>query len=1047
MLLLLLYLLTPKKEGSMTTCQNCFLKDEPEVSYRGNTNAEIVFCFDSPAKNQDKMLTGKYLDIVQDACANSGLDFNSVFLINAARCNIDKNLYTEAKQNKILACCRPKVEQAIDVIKPKLIVCFGAVAFKQMYEKMPLKKARNNFHWSDEFNCWVFCTFHPAAIIREPEKIADFKSDFDSFMQFSKNGYATREQGKWKEVESIRPLLDGGFYKEGDYFVTAIDTETEGVQWYSSTSTIISYQVSKDLNEGWTIVLQEECEKDQGDFNLRVQRGGTKNKPEYIEIGVKKANNYDQKIAELKELLERQDIKKYFFNQKYELHRFMNLGISKWNNCCIDAKTLAHTIDSERFKDCSLADLIDQYTNVDQNHKGDVSDAEKSDMFALLKNDREKFIKYASLDTIYTLQVTLELKKEIMKDQKSLNYFVNFAQPIENDFLFNLERNGVLVDTKKIPEIKERLFAEMDQKEKEFKKLCPPIVYYRHKDNFKLTRTIIMQEALFEWVDKTTKKGQDKPEHHNYGFNLEPIVLSDKTGAPSTDKQQVLGAILDGKYPKKVKELVKLHREWNERRMLLNNFIKNIEKYIDDKDRLHTSYSITFSSSGRVGCIAGGSKVKTVGRDIPIEEVKVGTSVFSFDDNGLPKIKRVTWAGHTGVRKVIRLHFKSTHGVKKSYLDLTPEHKVRIHTGEYVEAQNLKSDQLICAILEEQISNFTTKFITNYGRFTNNVGMSSLENIGKYVTKIEWLNKYVDVYDLEVEDTHNFVVNGVSVHNSRKPNLQNQPKRGDLAKTIRELFIPTKGYKMVHCDYNASELRWVAHVADEKAFAKIFKEGKDPHRITGLEIRGLPENYKFKSEKELKDTRQDSKPVSFGLIYLMSVFGLKRYAKQGYGIEYTDKQAQEKYDRFFRKYYNIPKWHEASKYLLHKNGYLRTVFGRKRTLPKIKSIDKKQQAQAERTGINTLIQGPSSDATLLGGYNLLNDPEVNPNELRIILFIHDAFVFEVAEDKVDHYLPIIKKHMENIPTDIFGFKLKVPLLIEGEVGDRLSELKSVDIPQ
>jgi len=227
--------------------------------------------------------------------------------------------------------------------------------------------------------------------------------------------------------------------------------------------------------------------------------------------------------------------------------------------------------------------------------------------------------------------------------------------------------------------------------------------------------------------------------------------------------------------------------------------------------------------------------------------------------------------------------------------------------------------------------------------------------------------------------------------------------------------------------------------------AKIFKEGKDPHRITGLDARSLPEDYEFKSDKELDETRQHAKPLNFGLIYLMTPNGLKKYSKQNYGVELTDKQSHERYERFFRRFYNIPKWHDRSKEFLHKHGFLRTVFGRKRYLPKAWSEERKDQMQAERTGVNILIQGPSSDGTLLGGYNILKDERVKHDECSINLFLHDALVFEIAQDKIHNYLPIIKQHMENIPTEEFGFKLSVPLLIEAEVGDRLSDLEEVEI--
>jgi len=114
-------------------------------------------------------------------------------------------------------------------------------------------------------------------------------------------------------------------------------------------------------------------------------------------------------------------------------------------------------------------------------------------------------------------------------------------------------------------------------------------------------------------------------------------------------------------------------------------------------------------------------------------------------------------------------------------------------------------------------------------------------------------------------------------------------------------------------------------------------------------------------------------------------------------------------------------------------------------LPKIYSEDKWVREQAFRTGINFEIQGPSSDATLLGGLNLLRDKSIKREDCRIVLFIHDALIFEVKKDKLKEILPKIKYYMENIPTEQFGFKLKVPLEIEVEVGDNLSEMEEVKI--
>jgi hypothetical protein len=328
-------------------------------------------------------------------------------------------------------------------------------------------------------------------------------------------------------------------------------------------------------------------------------------------------------------------------------------------------------------------------------------------MFSLLKVNRQKFIKYASLDPVMTLLVTQELKNEILKDEKSLNYFIKFAQPIENEFLFEMERNGIRIDKSKIPKIKKILKEEMDLLLFEFKDNCPEKVYERHKDDFKLTRTIILQEALFRWTDTKLRKNQTVAELHDYGFNLEPIIMSDKSGMPGVDKKFVLKPILDGSYPKKVKKLVQIAIDIAERKQLLGNFIKNIELYCDANDRLHSSFSLSFTSSGRVGCIAKGAMVETV-RDLskqaegtPIEEVNAGDLVFSFNDDGSPTIKKVTWAGPTGRREIIRIHFKNIKGADRGYLDLTPEHKVRMSNGDYVEAQYLKKNMSVCSVYRD----------------------------------------------------------------------------------------------------------------------------------------------------------------------------------------------------------------------------------------------------------------------------------------------------------------------------------------------------------
>ena len=857
------------------SCQKCLVTNKKPVKFAGNTNGDILFLFDGPAPYENRLEMPK---ILSKLCNFVKFPLDQVFIASAHRCYFERDKFTAGQINTILENCKDGLDIVLKEVNPKMIVCFGAMAFQAAYKKSSLKNARNQFFEKDGRH--IACTYNIFAAKRDPSKLPAIQYDLANIKRFIDQGYKLQTDIVYKEVESIQPLLDGDCFKEGNFYLTGIDTESTGVHWYDPNYITISYQVSRNLTEGWTVILHEECEKDAGDFNITINRGGTKADPTKVEVGVRKAANYDQKINELRELLSRQDIKKYFFNQKFEQHAFMNLGITEFVNCCIDARVLAHTLDSNKYKNCSLDDLISEYSTY-HSHKGDVIDTEKADMLGLLKNNRDKFIKYSSLDPVMTLIVTQELKKEIIKDPESLNYFVKFTQPIENEFLFEMERNGIKVDLTKIPEIKTKLETEMEHILFEFKDKCPPQVYDRHANNFKLTRTIIMQESLFEWVDTKFRKSQTIAEHHNYGFNLEPIIMSTKSGMPSTDKKQVLKAIIDGTYPKKAKELVQLYIDWGERKQLLGNFIKNIEYYATKDSRLHPSASLTFTSSGRTGF--------------------------------------------------------------------------------------------------------------------------------------------------------------------RSPNLQNQPKRGSLAKLIRQLFVADDGMELIENDYKASELAWVAQVSGDKKMTRIFKEGKDPHKMVGLSMKHLPEDYEFKNEKELKELRQHTKPINFGLIYLISPYSLVKYAKQEYGVIYTKKQAQEMYDKYFQEHYGIKQWHEKDLAFLRKHGYLRTIFGRKQTLPNVYSENDGTAAATERTGVNSMIQGPSSDMTLYAGYKIIKDKRVDKKDLRIALFIHDADIFNCNPDKRDYYLSIIKEHMQRVPDKEFGFKMNVPLSIEAEIGQNLAEMKSYDL--
>ena len=288
--------------------------------------------------------------------------------------------------------------------------------------------------------------------------------------------------------------------------------------------------------------------------------------------------------------------------------------------------------------------------------------------------------------------------------------------------------------------------------------------------------------------------------------------------------------------------------------------------------------------------------------------------------------------------------------------------------------------------------------------------------------------------------------------------MQNFPKRAEVAKIIRKLIKAGKGKVLMETDHSMSELRWFAEEADEKKMKEIFRKGGDIHMFTGANIAGknliigskkemvahLEEEYGLDST-EIKGIRQNAKAVNFGLIYLMTAMGLKNYAYQGYGVKLTDRQSVQWRNGFFKLYPGASPWHDAVIREMEEKGSITTIFGRKIPVPDIYSNDRKTQAEAERFGVNAKIQSPSSDFTLLGGLDTLEDPDYKREECKAVLFIHDAIIWELDLELLDTYAKLVTKDMETVETKKrFGFKASVPFVANAEWGYDLASTEEIE---
>jgi len=278
---------------------------------------------------------------------------------------------------------------------------------------------------------------------------------------------------------------------------------------------------------------------------------------------------------------------------------------------------------------------------------------------------------------------------------------------------------------------------------------------------------------------------------------------------------------------------------------------------------------------------------------------------------------------------------------------------------------------------------------------------------------------------------------------SSDPNLMNMPQRSKLSPKIRSLMIARDGYTLVATDESQSELRIMAHVANDKNMLEVFRSGGDIHTNTAKELAGY--RWQSFSEEEKKKYRKYAKAINFGLLYGMSDNGFMKYAKLEYDLTLSFKEAREWVSLFFDLYYGIKKYHSDIVSFCKRQGYVESFLGRRRRLPEINSRDLFRRGEAERQAINHPIQSPSSDMVLIA----CDDIEGNQypeEEIRPLLFIHDELIYEVKDELINKYIPHIKYAMEHPSLyERFGVKLNVPLVAGIKVGKNLGELREINV--
>ena len=296
-------------------------------------------------------------------------------------------------------------------------------------------------------------------------------------------------------------------------------------------------------------------------------------------------------------------------------------------------------------------------------------------------------------------------------------------------------------------------------------------------------------------------------------------------------------------------------------------------------------------------------------------------------------------------------------------------------------------------------------------------------NIKKLLsTYIEPLPYLISARSGKIHTTYNQALTSTGRLSSIKPNLQNIPIRTERGREIRKAFIPSNaGGVIMSADYSQIELRLMAHMSMDKDFIDAFLSGKDIHSATASKIFGIPE------EQLTREQRNKAKVANFGIIYGISSFGLSQRLHISRG------DAKQLIEDYFRNYPGVKNYISEMIELARKNGFVSTIYGRKRYLPDINSKNQIVRGLAERNAVNAPIQGSAADVIKIAMVHLFDRMKKEGIKSKMVLQVHDELVFDVLPSEIEILSAIVKNEMESV------VKLSVPLTVECQYGENWLE--------
>lgn len=401
-----------------------------------------------------------------------------------------------------------------------------------------------------------------------------------------------------------------------------------------------------------------------------------------------------------------------------------------------------------------------------------------------------------------------------------------------------------------------------------------------------------------------------------------------------------------------------------------------------------------------------------------------------FDEIEMPLV----YVLHDMEQEGIRVHAQELKSYGEALVGRIEELEHQIHEAAGEVFNILSPKQLGVILFEKMGMTGGKKTKTGYSTSAEVLDKLAAEHeIVKDILEYRQLTKLKSTYadglsacireDGRIHSSFNQTITATGRISSTEPNLQNIPVRMELGRMIRKVFVPKDGFIFVDADYSQIELRVLAHMSQDEKLIEAYRQAEDIHRITASQVFHVP----FEEVTPLQ--RRNAKAVNFGIVYGISSFGLSQ------DLSISKSEAKEYIERYFETYPGIKVFLDELVDKAKEQGYVTTMYGRRRPIPELKSSNFAQRSFGERVAMNSPIQGTAADIIKIAMIRVHNRLREEGLRSRLILQVHDELLIETALEEVEQVEKILEEEMQQ------AARLDVPLEIDMHRGANWYEAK------